>query len=542
MDRRAAECPDREAVVFPELGLRYTYREFQEVCNRAARGFMRLGIQKGEHLAIWATNKPEWVITQFATGKMGAVLVTVNTNYKVMELEYLLRQSDATTLVLMDRFKDSDYLGAIYELCPELHTCPPGQLRSARLPRLRNVIFLGEEKHPGMFTWAEVLALGDEVSPEELAERQASLHYDEVINIQYTSGTTGFPKGAMLSHLNIVADAYYVAECMGLRAGDRLCIPVPFFHCFGCVMGTLACVTQGATMVPVDHFRPDTVLAAIEAEKCTALHGVPTMYISLLEYPDFARYDLSTLRRGIMAGAPCPVEVMKSVINRMHMKEITIAYGQTEASPVITQTRTDDPLERRVATVGRAIPGVEVKIINPETGQEVPCGTPGELCARGFNVMKGYYKMPEATAQAIDAEGWLHTGDLATMDKHGYCNIVGRIKDMIIRGGENIYPREIEEFLHTHPKVMDAQVVGVPSLKYGEEVMAYIRLKPGVQATEEEIREFFQARISRHKIPRYIKFVDSYPMTASGKVQKYKLREQAIKELGLEKEAKVETA
>lgn len=542
LDRRVAEYPDQEAVVFPQLGLRYTYREFQEVCNRAARGFMRLGIQKGEHLAIWATNKPEWVITQFATGKMGAVLVTVNTNYKVMELEYLLRQSDATTLILMERFKDSDYLGAIYELCPELHTCPPGQLRSARLPRLRNVIFLGEEKHPGMFTWAEVLALADEVSPEELAERQASLHYDEVINIQYTSGTTGFPKGAMLSHLNIVADAYYVAECMGLRAGDRLCIPVPFFHCFGCVMGTLACVTKGATMVPVDHFRPDAVLAAIEAEKCTAVHGVPTMYISLLEYPDFACYDLSTLRRGIMAGAPCPVEVMKSVINRMNMKEITIAYGQTEASPVITQTRTNDPLERRVATVGRAIPGVEVKIVDPKTGQEVPYGTPGELCARGFNVMKGYYKMPEATSQAIDAEGWLHTGDLATMDKHGYCNIVGRIKDMIIRGGENIYPREIEEFLHTHPKVMDAQVVGVPSFKYGEEVMAFIRLKPGVQATEEEIREFFQNRISRHKIPRYIKFVDSYPMTASGKVQKFKLREQAIKELGLEKDAKVETA
>lgn len=539
LDRRAAEFAEKEAVVFPELGIRWTYLQFKEECNRAARSFMALGVEKGEHVAIWATNRPEWVVTQFATGKMGAVLVTVNTNYKVLELEYLLRQSDATTLILMDGFKDVNYLATLYELCPELYTARPGDLHASCLPRLRRVIFLGQERHPGMLTWEEFMALADQVSPEELARRQASLHWDEVINIQYTSGTTGFPKGAMLTHANIIGNATYVARCMNLTQDDRLCIPVPFFHCFGCVMGTLACVTQGATMVPVDHFRPDRVLEAIDREKCTAVHGVPTMYITLLEYRDLQRYDVSSLRRGIMAGAPCPVEVMKAVMHRMNMKEITIAYGQTEASPVITQTRIDDPVQRRVATVGRPLPGIEVRIVDPQTGQDVPPDTPGELWARGFTVMKGYYNMPEATREAIDEDGWLHTGDLATMDRYGYVSITGRLKDMIIRGGENIYPREIEEFLHTHPKVMDAQVVGVPSHKYGEEVMAFIRLKPGVEATEEEIIAFLQERISRHKVPRYVRFVEEYPMTASGKVQKYKLREMAIAELGLGEEKAV---
>ncbi|AGE22146.1 acyl-CoA synthetase [Geobacillus sp. GHH01] len=533
LEERARQYADREAVVYADRGLRLTYRQFNDYCRLVARGLMRLGIEKGEHVAIWATNVPEWIACQFATGKMGAVLVTVNTNYRAAELEYLLRQSDSTTLFLIEQYRDSSYIDILYEIVPELRTSAPGQLQSKRLPKLKNVIFLGDKRHPGMFTWNDILAMAHDVSEEELDERMESLDPHDVINMQYTSGTTGFPKGVMLTNYNIVNNAHQVAQCMGLGEGDRLCIPVPFFHCFGCVMSTLACVTVGATMVPVVEFHPKRVLETVEAERCTALHGVPTMFIAELNDPDFAKYDLSSLRTGIMAGSPCPVEVMKAVIEKMGMKDITIAYGQTEASPVITQTRTDDPLELRVETVGRALPGVEVKIVEPGTNKEVPRGVQGELCTRGYHVMKGYYNNPEATNEAIDQDGWLHTGDLATMDENGYCRITGRLKDMIIRGGENIYPREIEEFLYKHPKILDVQVVGVPDEVYGEEVMAWIILKDGETATAEEIREFCRGNISRHKIPRYIEFTDSYPMTASGKIQKFKLREMAKQRLGL---------
>jgi len=533
LEERARQYPDHEAVVYADRNLRLTYRQFNDYCRLVARGLMRLGIEKGEHVAIWATNVPEWIACQFATGKMGAVLVTVNTNYQAAELEYLLKQSDSTTLFLIEQYRDSSYIDILYSIVPELRTAEPGKLQSKRLPKLKNVVLLGDQRYPGMFTWNDILAMAHEVTEEELDERLESLDPHDVINMQYTSGTTGFPKGVMLTHNNIVNNAYQVAQCMKLGEGDRLCIPVPFFHCFGCVMSTLACVTVGATMVPVVEFHPKRVLETVAAERCTALHGVPTMFIAELNDPDFGKYDLSSLRTGIMAGSPCPVEVMKAVINKMGMTDITIAYGQTESSPVITQTRTDDPLELRVETVGRALPGVEVKIVEPGTSNEVPPGVQGELCTRGYHVMKGYYNNPEATNEAIDQDGWLHTGDLATMDENGYCRITGRLKDMIIRGGENIYPREIEEFLYKHPKILDVQIVGVPDKTYGEEVMAWIILKDGETATAEEIREFCRGNISRHKIPRYIEFVDSYPMTASGKIQKFKLREMAKQRLGL---------
>jgi fatty-acyl-CoA synthase len=527
LDDISAKFPDRDALVYHDRGLRYTYSEFNDVCKQAAKGLMKLGIERGEHVAAWSTNYPEWVITQFATGKMGAVLVTVNTNYRTAELEYLLRQSDTTTLILMEQFKGTSYVEMLYELVPELRDCEPGQLQSERLPFLKNVIFLGDKKYPGMYNWSDIMELGKSVSDEELKARQDSLQPDDVINMQYTSGTTGFPKGVMLTHHNIVNNGRNIAECMNLTEQDRLCIPVPFFHCFGCVLGTMACVTVGAAMVPVVEFNVKEVLETVQAEKCTALHGVPTMFIAELNHPDFENYDLSSLRTGIMAGSPCPIEVMKAVIEKMGAKEITITYGQTESSPAITMTRTNDPIELRVSTVGRALPNVEVKIVAPGTNEEVPRGVQGEICTRGYHVMKGYYKNPDATRQAIDEEGWLHTGDLGTMDEEGNVRVTGRLKDMIIRGGENIYPREVEEFLYTHPKILDVQVVGVPDPKYGEEVAAFVILKEGAELTAEELREFCLDKISRFKIPRYFEFVDSYPMTASGKVQKFKLREMA---------------
>lgn len=542
LDETAGRFPQKDAVVYPEKGLRYSYAQFQEICNQAARGFLSLGINRGENIAIWATNVPEWVISQFATAKIGGVLVTVNTSYRVHELEYLLHQSEATTLLLIDSYRDASYLEMIKEICPELDHCKPGELRSERLPHLRNVIYLGEERQPGMFLWSDILSLGAEASDEERIARQQSLHPDDVINMQYTSGTTGFPKGVMLSHVNIVNNAIKVAECQRLDETDRICIPVPFFHCFGCVMGTLASVATGATMVPVIAFDPEIVLDVVEQERCTALYGVPTMFIAELNHPSFPGRDLSSLRTGIMAGSPCPIEVMKNVVEKMGIREITIAYGQTESSPVITQTRPDDSIERRVTTVGRAHDEVEVKIIDPVTGETVPPGVQGELCTRGYLVMKGYYNMPEHTAKVIDHEGWLHTGDLATVDEDGYYRITGRLKDMIIRGGENIYPREIEEFLYTHPKVLDVQVVGVPDAKYGEQVLACIKVKPGEELTEEELLAYCEGKIARFKVPRYIQFVSEYPMTASGKIQKYKLREQAISAFGLETEDGIETA
>ncbi|GBF34091.1 long-chain-fatty-acid--CoA ligase [Desulfocucumis palustris] len=542
VDEMAYRFPDNEALVYHELGIRYTYRQFNEICKKVAKGFMQLGIQKGENISIWANNVPEWVLTQFSTAKMGAVMVTVNTNYRTFELEYLLKQSESTTLLLIEGIKGREYLDMVYELCPELNQCQPGCLQSAKLPLLRNVVFIGKEKLPGMYSWDDVLALADEIGDEQLLARQNSMDPHDVINMQYTSGTTGFPKGVMLTHTNLIGNAISLAECMAFNENDRLCIPVPFFHCFGCVLATLTCVVSGAAMVPVVVFNPVKVLEAVEKESCTALHGVPTMFIAELEEMAKKDYDTSSLRTGIMAGAPCPIEVMKAVVNKMGAREICITYGQTEASPGITMTRTDDPIELRVGTVGRALPNVEVKIVDPETGETALLGIQGELCTRGYHVMKGYYNMPEATASAIDSDGWLHTGDLAVMDERGYCKITGRLKDMIIRGGENIYPREIEEFLYTNPKIKDVQVVGVPSEKYGEEVVAFIQLKEDQASTEEEIKEFCRERISRFKIPAFVLFVDNYPTTASGKIQKYKLRESAIKLLDREKAAVIETA
>ncbi|MBC7963012.1 MAG: AMP-binding protein [Steroidobacteraceae bacterium] len=534
LDEMARRYPDNDALVYPERGLRYSYKQLNEICRKVAKGLLRIGIKKGDNVAIWACNVPEWVILQFATAKIGAVLVTINTSYKSTELEYILGQSDSTTLFMVKSFKDSDYVATINSVVPELQSSPIGTLACVRLPFLKNVVFIGEETPVGMLSFDRIIEKGQDVSDAVLGAIEATHNCHETINMQYTSGTTGFPKGVMLTHYNIVNNGFNIGECMKFTEKDRLCIPVPFFHCFGCVLGVMACVTHGSTMVPVEIFDPLAVLRTIEAEKCTAVHGVPTMFIAELEHSEFPNYDLSSLRSGIMAGSPCPIEVMKKVISQMNASEITIAYGQTESSPVITQTRTDDPIELRVATVGRSLPDVEVKIVDIESGETLPPGKQGELCTRGYHVMKGYYKMPDETARAIDRDSWLHTGDLAIMDENGYCKITGRIKNMIIRGGENIYPREIEEFLYTHPKVSDIQVYGVPDRKFGEQVMAAIILKKGVEMSEDEVREFCKDRIATYKIPRYVKFVDGYPMTASGKIQKFKLREIAIKELQLE--------
>ncbi|MFJ8262155.1 AMP-binding protein [Rummeliibacillus sp. NPDC094406] len=518
--------PDREALVYTDRDLRMTYAQFNEHADEVAKALMAIGLEKGDHFAVWTTNVPEWPGLQFGSGKMGAPLVTVNTNYRTTELEYLLKQSDSRALVLIDQFRDYSFIETLYEICPELKTSEPGQLESARLPLLKTVIVISENHYPGTFSYDEFLSTGQKISDEQLADRKKSLSYEDVINIQYTSGTTGFPKGVMLRHSNLINNAINIAECMKLTKEDKLCIPVPFFHCFGCVIGTLAIVSVGGTMVPVQEFNAEKVLRTVEKEKCTALHGVPTMFINELNLPNIEKFDLSSLRTGVMAGSNCPVEVMKDVIHIMGMKDITICYGQTESSPVLTQTRTEDPLNLKVETVGRALPNVEVKITEPGTNTELPRGEQGEICARGYVVMKGYYKNPDATREAIDEDNWLHTGDLGTMDEEGYVRVTGRLKDMFIRGGENIYPREIEEFLYQHPKVLDIQVAGVPDEKYGEEAAAWIILKDGQTATEEEIRAFCDGEISRHKIPRYIYFVDQYPMTASGKIQKFKLREQ----------------
>ena len=534
LDQMAEKYPLNEALVYDDRGIRYTYREFNEVCRQVAKGLLKLGVRKGDNVAIWAYNVPEWVILQFATAKIGAVLVTVNTAYKSTELEYLLEQSDSSTLFLVKSWKDTDYIATLTEVVPELPASRPGELDSPRLPFLKTVVFIGEGTPDGMLNFTRIVEMGKAVPDAELAAVEATLDIHDTINMQYTSGTTGFPKGVMLTHYNLVNNGFHIGECMKFTDKDRLCIPVPFFHCFGSVLAVMASVTHGTTMIPVEIFDPLKVLQAVEKERCTALHGVPTMFIAELEHPDFSKFDLSTLRTGIMAGSVCPIEVMKRVVKDMYLTEITSVYGQTESSPGITQSRTDDPIELRVATVGRVLPGAEVKIVDIETGASLPPGKQGELCARGYMVMKGYYKMPEETAKVIDADGWLHTGDLAVMDENGYCKITGRIKQMIIRGGENIYPKEIEEFVYTHPKVADVQIYGVPDRKYGEQVMAAVILKKGETMTEDEIRTFCKGKIANYKIPRYVKFVDSYPMTASGKIQKFKLREMAIKELQLE--------
>ncbi|GAK10619.1 LOW QUALITY PROTEIN: long-chain-fatty-acid-CoA ligase [Geomicrobium sp. JCM 19039] len=526
LENTAKKQPEREALVYRDRGLRLSYAQFEELCRQTARGFMQLGIEKGDHVAIWQTNKPEWVTTQFASAKLGAVLVTVNTNYQKKELEYLLKQSDSSTLILMDKYKETSYIDMLYDIIPELKEATPGALQLRKLPHLKRVIFMGDERHPVMYNWPDVIAAADSVTEEELDVRMADLDADEVINMQYTSGTTGFPKGVMLTHRNIVNNARNVAACMELTSTDRLCIPVPFFHCFGCVMGTIASVSVGATMVPVQEFQPLEVLQTVQDEKCTALHG-PTMFIAEMNEKRFDSFDLSSLRTGIMAGSNCPVEVMRGVVERMGLTEITIAYGQTESSPVSTQTRVDDPLQVRVETVGKALPNVEVKIVTPGTDEEVPTNVQGELCTRGYHVMRGYYKNEEATAAVLQADGWLRTSDLAVMDESGYCRITGRLKDMIIRGGENVYPREIEEFMYTHPDILDVQVVGVPDARLGEAVTAWVILKEEASLTTEDVKAYCKDQISHFKIPRDIFFVSEYPMTASGKIQKYKLREQA---------------
>ena len=502
-ERIAENYPDNEALVYLPDGRRYTYREFRDECRAAAKSLIALGVRKGDRVAVWATNHPEWVIAQFSTALIGAILVTVNPAYRTHELEYGLKNSECQTLILIPRFKSSDYVEMVYTVAPEARTCDPGKLDSRSIPLLRNLILIGDEKRDGMFTWKDFMELGLEVQDEELLERGKDCDFDEVINIQYTSGTTGMPKGASLTHHNILNNGYFVGEAMHFTEKDRLCIPVPFYHCFGMVLSNLACVTHGSTMViPGEYFDPLAVLEAVEKEKCTALHGVPTMFIAELENPEFGRFDLSSLRTGIMAGAPCPVEVMKQVNDSMNMKEVTIAYGQTETSPVITQTPAKDTLERRTSTVGPPIPHTEVKIVNPETGHTVPVGEQGELCCRGYQVMRGYYNNDRATEEAIDEAGWIHTGDIAMMRDDGTFKITGRIKDMIIRGGENIYPREIEEFLYTHPRIRDAQVIGVPDQKYGEEICVWIQFKEGESSGEDEIREFCKGRIAHYKVPR----------------------------------------
>jgi fatty-acyl-CoA synthase len=529
----ARRFPDREALVSRHQGVRMTYAELDRHSSRLASALLRAGLQPGERAGIWAHNSAEWLLMQLATAKVGIILVNINPAYRITELEYALNKVDCRMLVTMTAFKSSDYAGMVHELAPELATAGGGVLHAKRAPRLRSVVSLGGASVPGMLPFEALIAGGDANDPS-LDEIDAALAATDPINIQFTSGTTGFPKGATLTHRNILNNGYFIGEAMRLGERDRLCIPVPLYHCFGMVLGNLACLTHGSTIVyPSDAFDPLAVLQTVQEERCTGLHGVPTMFIAELEHPRFAEFDLGSLRTGIMAGSPCPIEVMKQVVSRMHMAEVTIAYGMTETSPVSCQSSTDSPLERRVSTVGQVQPHLEIKIVDPATGKTVPPGHPGEFCTRGYSVMAGYWNDPERTSEAIDADGWLHTGDLATMDSEGWVNIVGRIKDMVIRGGENIYPREIEEFLYRHPAISDVQVIGVPDAKYGEELCAWIVLKPGAAADAEAIRAFCKGRIAHYKVPRYIRFVDAFPMTITGKIQKFVMRDAMKRELGL---------
>lgn len=542
-DKIVAKYPERDAVVANHQNIRYSYIELRKAVDQFAKGLIELGVGKGERVGIWSPNNVEWLVTQFATAKIGAILVNINPSYRIFELEYALKQSGVKYLILATGFKKSDYVSMVYELIPETKRAASSEIVSGKLQELRSLILLSDEHKPGMLRWMDIVDLGKHVSDTSLCERQETLQFDDPVNIQYTSGTTGFPKGATLSHFNILNNGFFVGEMLRFSEKDRLCIPVPFYHCFGMVLSNLTCVTHGATMVlPSEAFDAGKVLEVIEKERCTALHGVPTMFIAELNHPDFSKHDLSSLRTGIMAGAPCPIEVMKKVIDLMGIKEITIAYGMTETSPVSLQTSVEDPVDKRVTTVGRAIPHIEIKIIDPSTGQTVPHGVAGEICVRGYLVMLGYWDNLEATREVIDQARWMHTGDIGVMQPDGYINIVGRLKDMIIRGGENIYPREIEELLHTHPEISDAQVIGVPSEKYGEEVMAWIKLKGNAKVTEEDVTEFCRDKISYYKIPRYIKFVDEFPMTVTGKIQKFKIKEMAVKELGLERAKEIKTA
>ncbi|TLM99382.1 MAG: AMP-binding protein [Actinobacteria bacterium] len=532
-DNVVAEQGDRDFVVYPDRDLRWSYNQFNERVDSLAKGLLAIGMERGDHLGIWARNIPDWLTFAFATAKIGVVLITVNPVYKSHELAYVIEQSDMKALCIIDAFRDVDYVEIVRGLVPEAATQERGRLTSEKFPRLKNLIYMGPEKHRGFYTTPELLLLGEHYDDEAYSAAREGQGSDDVINMQYTSGTTGFPKGVMLTNRNILNNGFYIGERQKFTPEDRVCLPVPYFHCFGIVLGVLAVLTHGATIVGVEQFDPLLVLAAIQKERATAVYGVPTMFIAELAHPMFEMFDLTSLRTGIMAGSPCPIETMRQVIDKMHASEMTICYGLTETSPVFTQTTTDDTLERKCETVGRKHDEVEVRVVDPETGEDCPPGVPGELCCRGYNVMKGYYKMPEATAAAIDADGYLHSGDIGTVDEHGYYRITGRIKDMIIRGGENIYPREIEEFLYTMSGVKDVQVVGVPDAKYGEVVGAFIKRFEGSQITEEDVQEFTRARLARYKCPKYVFFIDEFPQTASGKIQKYKLREMASEQLGL---------
>lgn len=531
-EREVAAHPDRDCLVYADRNFRLSWAEFNERVNRLAKGLLTIGIGKGDHVGIWAKNVPDWVTFLYATAKIGAVLVTVNTAYKSHEVDYILKQSDMKAIALIDGFRDVNYVDIMHELVPELRLTERGHLSSQRYPYLKNVIFVGPEKHRGMYNTSELMLLGSHLPDDDLKAIGPTLHCDDVVNMQYTSGTTGFPKGVMLTHRNILNNGYYIGEGQKLTGEDRVCLPVPFFHCFGLVLGLMAILTHGSTAVPVEQFDPLVTLAAVQKEQCTALYGVPTMFIAEMAHPMFSMFDLTSLRTGIMAGSPCPIEAMKRCVSDMHMHDVTICYGLTETSPVFLQTSADDPIERKVSTIGRQHPNVEVKLVNPETGEPVGFNEPGEICCKGYNVMKGYYNMPEETAQVIDADGFLHSGDLGTVDEDGYYKIVGRLKDMIIRGGENIYPREIEEFLYTVPGIKDAQVVGVPDEKYGEVVGAFITLHDGADLTEEDVRDLCRQQMARYKAPKHVFFVNEFPQTASGKIQKFKLREMAAELVG----------
>ena len=536
-DRAVAQWGDSPALVARQQDIHWTYRELGERVDALASGLLGLGLRPGDRIGIWSPNNAEWVLTQFATAKAGLILVNINPAYRLAELEYALNKVACRALISATGFKSSDYIGMLHTLAPELNTAAPGRLSAAKLPSLETIIQIGPSPASGTIPFSEIARGGDPASRSFLSELVHRLQFDDAINIQFTSGTTGTPKGATLTHHNILNNGFFVGEAMHLTERDKVCIPVPLYHCFGMVLGNLACITHGAAMVfPGEGFDPLLTLQTVAEERCTALYGVPTMFIAQLDHPEFSRFDLSSLRTGIMAGSPCPIEVMRHAVSRMHLSQITIAYGMTETSPVSFQTTTDDPLERRVSTVGRIFPHVEAKVIDAE-GRIVPRGTPGELCTRGYCVMLGYWDDKERTDEAIDPARWMHTGDLATLDADGYCNIVGRIKDMIIRGGENVYPREVEEFLYRHPKIQDVQVFGVPDAKYGEEIAAWVRVRAGETLTAEEIRDFCRDQIAHYKVPRHIRFVEEFPLTVTGKVQKFVMRERMAGELGLREAA-----
>ena len=541
LDELARDYPDNDAVVYNDIDYKRSWKEFNEDCNTVARGLMDLGVGKGDHVAIWATNIPEWLLTFYASVKIGAVLVTVNTAYRVFELEYLLRQSDTKVLVMGEGYRTTKYADIVNELCPTLPTQNPEKLMLPMLPCLKNIICTQPDTPAGMLNFSELYKRAENTPVEVFQALSDSLDADEVANMQYTSGTTGFPKGVMLTHKGILNNGRFIGDNMKFSPTDRLCITVPLFHCFGMVLAMMACITHATAMIPVDYFQAEKVMRTLDNQRCTAIHGVPTMYIAMLEHPNFSNYHFY-LRTGIMAGSPCPIKTMEDVIEKMGMRDITIVFGQTEASPGCTMSSADDTIERKVNTVGRDLPGCENKIIDLQTGETLGPNQKGEFCSRGYHIMKGYYKMPEATRQAIDSDGWLHTGDICMMDEQGYYKVTGRTKDMIIRGGENIYPKEIEDFLYHLPEVSDVQVVGIPSKKYGEEVMAFIVLKEGCTLTEDQVKDAVMKNMARHKTPSHVAFIDEFPMTASGKIQKFKLRELAVKIYHLEDAAGIETA